>query len=36
MGDVGWIHLAKDKDQWQIYCEHGNEPFGSHKMLGIS
>jgi hypothetical protein len=35
-GDVGWIHLAKDKNQWQTCKNMIYDPFGSHKMLGIS
>jgi hypothetical protein len=33
---MGWIHLAQDGRPVEIYFEHGNEPSGSKKMLGIS
>jgi hypothetical protein len=28
---VCWIKLAHDKEKWQAFCEHGNEPWGSIK-----
>jgi hypothetical protein len=27
--DMDWIDLAQDRDQWEGFCEHGNEPSGS-------
>jgi hypothetical protein len=40
LGEIGsdgmdWIGLAQDRDQWGS-CEHGDEPSGSLKVLGIS
>jgi hypothetical protein len=39
LGETGWdgrdwIELAQDRDQY-CSCEHGNEPSGSLKLLGI-
>jgi hypothetical protein len=31
-GDIDWIDLAQDRDQWEGSCEHGNEPSGSIKF----
>jgi hypothetical protein len=28
---VNLIRLAQDRDQWRVFCEHGNEPSGSNK-----
>jgi hypothetical protein len=33
---VDWIELAQDRDQWRGSYEHGDEPSGSLKLLGIS
>jgi hypothetical protein len=33
---VDWVNLAQDRDQWDGSCEHGDEPSGSLKLLGIS
>lgn len=30
--NVGWIHLARDRDPW---CEHGNEPLASLNCWGF-
>jgi hypothetical protein len=40
LGEIGWdgrdwIELAQDRDQWRA-CEHGDEPSGSLKLLGVS
>jgi hypothetical protein len=32
---MNWIELAQDRDQWRALCEHGDEPLGSLKFLGI-
>jgi hypothetical protein len=32
---MDWIELAQNRDQWRAYCEHGDEPSGSLKLLGI-
>jgi hypothetical protein len=34
-GGLDWLDLAEDIDQWTVFCEHGNEPLGSMKCLGI-
>jgi hypothetical protein len=39
--EIGWdginlIELVRDRDQWRGSCEHGDEPSGSLKLLGIS
>jgi hypothetical protein len=28
---VDWMDMAPDRDQWQDFCEHGNEPSGCVK-----
>jgi hypothetical protein len=33
---VDWIELAQGRDQWRALYEHGDEPPGSLKLLGIS
>jgi hypothetical protein len=33
---MDWIELAQDRDQCGGSCEHGDEPSGSLKLLGIS
>jgi hypothetical protein len=33
---VDWIELAQDRDHWRPSCEHGDEPSGSLKLLGVS
>jgi transcription termination factor 2 len=40
LGEIGWdgvdwIELAQDRDQWRALGEHGGEPSGSLKLLGI-
>jgi hypothetical protein len=40
LGEIGWdgrdwIELAQDRDQVEGSCEHGDEPSGSLKLLGI-
>jgi hypothetical protein len=30
---VDGVHLIQDRDQFKIYCKHGNEPFSSVKGL---
>jgi hypothetical protein len=32
----GWIKLIQVRVRWQAVSEHGNEPFGSIKGMGIS
>jgi hypothetical protein len=32
---MDWIELAQDRDQWRAVCEHGDEPSGFLKLLGI-
>jgi hypothetical protein len=32
---IDWIELAQDRDQLEGSCEHGDEPSGSLKLLGI-
>jgi hypothetical protein len=34
-GDVDWIDMAQDRDQWRVFCGHGNEPSGSIKCWEI-
>jgi hypothetical protein len=31
---ANWIRLAQDRDQWRVFGEHGNEPWGSIKKAG--
>jgi hypothetical protein len=33
---MDWIFLAQDRDHWRGSCEHGNELFEFHKILGNS
>jgi hypothetical protein len=33
---MDWIFLPQDRDHWRGSCEHGNELFGFHKILGNS
>jgi hypothetical protein len=33
-GDVDWIDVAQDSDQWRT-CENGNEPSGSIKCWKV-
>jgi hypothetical protein len=40
LGEIGWdgmdwIELAQDRDPVEGSCEHGDEPSGSLKFLGI-
>jgi hypothetical protein len=37
IGWVGmdWIDLARDRDQWDVSCKHGNEPSSSVKCWKI-
>jgi hypothetical protein len=36
LGVIDWIDLTQDRDQWRAgSCEHGDEPSGSLKLLGI-
>jgi hypothetical protein len=40
LGEIGWdggdwIELAQDKGPVEGSCEHGNEPSGSLKLLGV-
>jgi hypothetical protein len=30
---VDWINLAEDRDEWQPFCEQGNDPLDSIKCL---
>jgi hypothetical protein len=32
---VDWFHLARDRDQWQIVFEYGNDPSDSIKDGGF-
>jgi hypothetical protein len=32
---MDWINLARDRDQWEGSCEHGNEPSGSIKCWEV-
>jgi hypothetical protein len=34
-GDMDWIDLAQDMDQWVGYCEHSNEHSGATKCWEI-
>jgi hypothetical protein len=35
-GDMDWIDLAEDMDQWRVLGEHGNEHSGSkHRLKGV-
>jgi hypothetical protein len=32
--DVGWVHLAQDRDQWWIYEYSSNKLYGYKKKVG--
>jgi hypothetical protein len=34
-GDMDWIDLARDRDQWRALVQHGNEPSGSIKCWEV-
>jgi hypothetical protein len=34
-GDMDWIDLAQDRDQWRWSCEHSNETLGFIKCWEI-